>query len=192
MLKLFLWLRYLRKKRIVLLSIAAVALSVSLLIVVASLFTGFIEAFERSAVETLGDVVLTAPPSFKFTKYELLTERLEQIGAVEAATAALSAPGLLHLGRGDVRAVEVWGIEPARRAKVTDYKSSLLRQKGSPGEPCFDVPGSPGMMGGFVGIGVVAEPDEMTDEYDFGAVRETLGSPVVLTTGSLVEEKIRR
>jgi lipoprotein-releasing system permease protein len=189
MLKLFLWLRYLRKKKIVLLSIAAVTLSVSLLIVVASLFTGYIEAFERSAVETLGDVVLTAPPSFRFAKYELLTERLERLSAVEAATAALSAPGLLHLDKGDVRAVEVWGVEPARRARVTGYKSSLIRQKASPDVPCFDVSGSPEQIGGFVGIGVVAEPDEMTDEYDFGAVREMLGSPVVLTTGSLVEEK---
>jgi len=49
MLKLFLWLRYLRKKKIVFLSIAAVALSVSLLIVVASLFSGFINAFEQAA-----------------------------------------------------------------------------------------------------------------------------------------------
>ncbi len=39
-------------------SIAAVALSVSLLIVVASLFTGFINVFERAAVEAIGDVVL--------------------------------------------------------------------------------------------------------------------------------------
>jgi len=56
MLKLFLWLRYLRKRKIVFLSIAAVALSVSLLIVVASLFTGFIKTFERAAVEAIGDV----------------------------------------------------------------------------------------------------------------------------------------
>jgi ABC-type lipoprotein release transport system permease subunit len=67
MLKLFLWLRYLRKKKIVFLSIAAVALSVSLLIVVSSLFTGFIKAFQRAAVEAIGDVVL-APPT-KFAKY---------------------------------------------------------------------------------------------------------------------------
>ena len=58
MLKLFLWLRYLGKRRVVLLSIAAVALSCALLIVVASLFNGFINAFEQSAVDAIGDVVL--------------------------------------------------------------------------------------------------------------------------------------
>jgi len=36
-------------------------MSVSLLIVVASLFTGFINAFERSAVDVIGDVIIGAP-----------------------------------------------------------------------------------------------------------------------------------
>ena len=58
MLKLLLWLKYLRKRKLILLSIAAVALSVALLIVVASLFTGFIGAYEQSAVDMLGDVLL--------------------------------------------------------------------------------------------------------------------------------------
>lgn len=45
------------------LSIAAVALSVSLLIVVSSLFTGFINAFEQAAVEAIGDVVISPAPA---------------------------------------------------------------------------------------------------------------------------------
>ncbi len=119
MLKIFLWLRYLRKKKIVFLSIAAVALSVSLLIVVASLFTGFINAFERAAVEAIGDVVLE--PSAKFAKYGQFIECLEQTEAVEGATAMLKAQGLLLLNKGNVRAVEIWGIEPVRRAKVMGF-----------------------------------------------------------------------
>jgi len=188
MLKLFLWLRYLRKKKIVFLSIAAVALSCALLIVVASLFTGFINAFEQSAVETIGDVVL-APPS-RLAKCQLLIERLEQIDAVKAATATLSAQGLLHLGKGNVRAVNVWGIEPAARAKVTGFKQSLIKQKKSPQEPSFEVAGLPEALGGFVGIGVVAEPDEKTDEYDFGAVEKMIGRQVVLTTGAVTETSL--
>jgi len=185
MLKLFLWLRYLRKKKIVLLSIAAVALSAALLIVVSSLFTGFIKVFEQSAVETIGDVVLATP--IKFTKYQLFIERLEQTGVVEAATATLSAPGLLHLGKGNVRAVYIWGVEPGRRTKVTGFKQSLIKQKKSPQEPSFEIAGFPEKVGGFVGIGVVAEPDEKTDEYDFGAVEEIIGQNVVLTMGTAID-----
>jgi lipoprotein-releasing system permease protein len=192
MLKLFLWLRYLRKKKIVFLSVAAVALSVSLLIVVSSLFTGFIKAFQRAAVEAIGDVVL-APPT-KFAKYDLFIERLEQTEVVDSATAILSAHGLLHLGKGNVRAVDIWGIEPVRRAKVMGFDRYLLRQKESRGEPSFQTSASEGGVGGFVGIGVVAEPDEKTDKYDFDAVEKMFGQEVVLTTGTLsqADEEGRR
>ena len=183
MLKLFLWLRYLRKRKIVFLSIAAVALSVSLLIVVASLFTGFIGTFERSAVEAVGDVILIPPTTF--AKYPLLIEQLEQTEAVEAATAMISGYGMLYLGRGNVRAVEVWGIEPAGRAKVTGFAKFLRRQGTGAGEPSFNVPDSPDEIGGFVGIGVLGEPDEYTDEYDYDAAEKMLGRPVVLTTGTV-------
>ncbi len=77
MLKLFLWLRYLQKKKVVFLSFAAVALSVALLIVVASLFTGFINAFERSAVEMIGDVVVSPPT--RFSKYPQFIEQIERL-----------------------------------------------------------------------------------------------------------------
>ena len=76
MLKLFLWFRYLRKRKIALLSIAAVALSVSLLTIVSSLFTGFIRAFEQSAAEAMGDVVLA--PAVRFARYPELIEQLEK------------------------------------------------------------------------------------------------------------------
>ena len=189
MLKIFLWLRYLRKKKIVFLSIAAVALSVSLLIIVSSLFSGFIKVFEQAAVEAIGDVVLdpstTFDPSAKFAKYEQFIERLEQTEVVEAATAILKAEGLLRLGTGNVRAVEVWGIEPQRRVKVMGFDRFLLKQRDSGGKPSFNITGSENNVGGFVGIGVLAEPDEMTDKYDVDAVEKMFGEEVVLTTGTV-------
>ncbi len=188
MLKLFLWLRYLRKRRIIFLSIAAVALSVSLLIVVASLFTGFINAFERSAVEMLGDVVI-APPDMPIHGYARLVERLEQMDIVEAATGTLSTQGLLNVGIGNVRPVSVWGIEPDRRAQVTGFQDALVRQRRLSGPPSFDVPEMPEAVGGFVGIGVVAQADPNTDEYDQTAVLdEMLGQRVVITTGTPSDE----
>ena len=191
MLKVFLWLRYLHKKKIVFLSIAAVAVSVSLLIVVASLFSGFIDAFELAAVEAIGDVVLFPPPPMRFAKYPLLIERLEQTETVEAATAMALVPGLLHLGTGtgNVRPVEVWGIEPGGREKVTGFKRFLLKQKNSPGEPTFDIPGAPERTAGFVGIGVLGEPNEQTDEYDPAMAEEMIGKQVFLTTGTASEPK---
>ncbi|MEN6575255.1 MAG: ABC transporter permease [Phycisphaerales bacterium] len=185
MLKLFLWLKYLRKRRIILLSIAAVAMSVSLLIVVASLFTGFIAAFEQSAVEMLGDVMMAAPQDKKFEKYPALIERLEQSEVVETASAALSSEGLLHLGRGNVRPVSVWGIQPDRRARVTGFKKTLMLQSQAQGDPSLAVPDAPDEIGGFVGIGVVGRPDEETDEYDQQAIlKEAIGEQLHVITGT--------
>ena len=192
MLKLFLCLRYLRKRKIVFLSVAAVALSVSLLIVVSSLFSGFIETFQQAAVEVIGDVVLSPPRSFKLPKYPLLIEQLEQAPAVEAATAALLAPGLLKLGDGIVRPVQIWGIQPGRLARVTGFKQALLKQRDSTAEPSFDIAASPESLGGFVGIGVLGEPDDETDEYDLDAVEKMLCKRPVLTTGTATGTEMKK
>jgi len=175
---LFLWLRYLRKKKIVFLSIAAVALSAALLIVVASLFGGFINAFEQSAVEAIGDVVLEPP--VRFSKYEELIRRLEQRGVVESARATLSAEGLLHLGKGDVRGVEIWGV-----SNLDTRFSKLERISGNEHPVLKDEQ----QVSGFVGIGVVAEPNEETDEYDFDTVKKVIGQQAVLTTGAVSEDR---
>jgi len=185
-------LRYLRKRKIVFLSVAAVALSVSLLIVVSSLFSGFIETFERAAVDVIGDVILSPRRPFRLSKYPLLIEQLEQASTVEAATAALLAPGLLKLDTGFVRPVEVWGIQPGRLARVTGFKRALLKQRDLPGEPSFEMGDSPGRTGGFVGIGVLGEPDDETDEYDLDAVEKWLGKQIVLTTGTASSTEIKR
>lgn len=186
MLKLFLWLKYLRRRRIVLLSMAAVALSVSLLIVVASLFSGFIAALEGSAVEMLGDVIIGAPAGAKLDKYPAFIEELEQSSVVETATATLSSDGLVNVGKGNVLPVRIWGIQPERRTRVMGFKQALLRQGAIAGEPSFDVPGMPGETGGFVGIGVVADPDEETDQYDRETIlKEMIGQRIFATTGTV-------
>jgi len=152
---------------------------------VASIFTGFIAALEHSAVEMIGDVVITEPGG-KFEKYPAFIERLEQTSIVEAATATLSAEGLLHVGKGNVRPVSIWGIEPERRARVIEFKRTLIRQGPLPGEPSFEVAGAPEAVGGFVGIGVVARPDEETDEYDQETIlKEMIGAQVSVTTGTI-------
>ena len=90
----------------------------------ASLFTGFIAAFERSAVEAIGDIVMRAPEGIRFEKYPEFIERLEHSDLVEAATASLTAEGLLRIEGGNVRPVAIWGIEPGPRARVVGLKNA--------------------------------------------------------------------
>jgi lipoprotein-releasing system permease protein len=185
MLKLFLWLKYVRRRRIILMSVVAVAMSVALLIVVASLFTGFIAVFEQSAVDAVGDVIVSAPEGLMLEKYPVFIERLEKTEVVEAATATLTAAGLLHLGPGDVRPVSIWGIQPDRRARVMGFKKALVRQGPMADDPSFRVADAPESVGGFVGMGLLGKPDEITDQYDQDAIlKEGLGKRVLVTAGT--------
>ncbi|MCK5172094.1 MAG: ABC transporter permease, partial [Planctomycetes bacterium] len=186
-LSLFLCVRYLTSKRIVLLSIAAVAISAALLIVVASLFNGFIDAFESTAAEQTGDIVVAAPIGYRISDYDPLISRLRDSEIVDAATPVLVGQGLLLIDKGNVRAVSVWGIDLATRQKVTPVGELLIRQKDA-APPAFSPPGEPEQLGGFVGIGVIATPDEKTDEYDMEKVKATIGRRVALTTGTATRE----
>ena len=183
---LFLCFKYLCGKKIVLLSIAAVAMSCALLITVASLFTGFIEAIENSASDHMGDIVIGAPLSLRIPKYDQLIRDLEQNKLIKGATAVLSGQGLLHMGKdtGDVRAVRIWGIEPASRENVAPFADLLVKHKDRIEPPTFAVAGDTEQLGGFVAIGVVAKPDDVTDEYDLEQVTASIGRKVVLTTGT--------
>jgi ABC-type lipoprotein release transport system permease subunit len=180
MLKLFFWLKYLRTRRIILLSIAAVAVSVSLLIVVASLFSGVITAYERTGKEVLGDIVIRRPETAFLERYPQFIERLEHSQTVEAATATLSQPGLLFVGRGNVRPVSMWGIDPISRARVMGFRKSLEVQKNTSAALSWKVPDSNATDGGYVGIGLLADPNARTDEYDIPQiVKANIGANVV-------------
>lgn len=169
-------------------SIAAVALSAALLIVVDSLFTGFISGLKEADIRGEGDIVLV--PRL-VPQYDALIERIEKIPGIEGAGPFLGGGGLVHLGGGDVREALVLGIDASRESRGSDLKKLLLRQSQQAGEVGFDVPGYPSDVGGWVGIGVVAEPNEKTDEYDLEEVRKLIGKKVVLTTSGRVPVEAR-
>ncbi len=162
-------------------SITAVALSVALMIVVGSLFTGYIKALEDSAVADVGDIFLWLRGR-AIPQCELFITELEKLDDVEAAAPFLYGGGLLYLQTGDVREVTIQGITPARETEFTDWKNSLLRQQTSDEKIDFDVPGYPNDTGGWLGIGIVAEPNEKTDEYDLTQAKKLIGNQVILTT----------
>ncbi len=182
--------RYLQHRRIVLLSMAAVALSCALLIATDSLFTGFINAVESSVSRHLGDIILEAPSGRTITEYDTLIDSLCDADSIESATAVLSSQGLLLSAPGKVKTARIWGIELPRRLAVTPLHEALLFQKDKPAEQVsFAVPDSPDAVGGIVGIGVLAQPDEATDAYDMDAVKAMVGQRMALTTGSMVQDR---
>ena len=127
--------RYLQHRRIVLLSIVAVALSCALLISTDSLFTGFIDAIESSTSQHLGDIILKAPSDKTITEYELLINSLCQADSIQSATAVLSSQGLLLTAPGKVRAVQAWGIELPRRLSVKPLHDEPPKTESCPDSP---------------------------------------------------------
>lgn len=183
---LLLCLRYLQHRRIVLLSIAAVAMSCALLIATDSLFTGFIHSIETTVGKHMGDVLLETPPGTVMTDYEPLIGSLESAAAIESATVLLRSQGLLLAGPGKARPVIAWGIELQKRMGMTPLQESLLFQHDKPAADIhFDVPLDAEAVGGIVGVGVLARPDETTDLYDRTALEAMLGQSMALTTGTL-------
>ena len=84
------------------------------------------------------------------------------------------SPGLLFLGSGNVRAVQIMGIQIPKRSEVLPFKDALVRQKNSSDPPSFAYEDTTG-PGGFVGIGCITTPDEITDEYDMSVLEDFIG-----------------
>ncbi len=187
---LLLCLRYLQHRRIVLLSMAAVMLSCALLIVTDSLFTGFIDAVENSFCPYRGDVIFETPPGKTLAGYDEFIDRLCGADCIESATAVLSSQGLLLSAPGKVKAAGVWGIEPNRVLTVTPLNDVLLFQEDDGDSAVsFAVPDNPQAVGGIVAIGLLTQPDEITDEYNIEAVKGMLGKPMAMTTGSVIQNQ---
>lgn len=181
MLKLFLWLRYLRKKKIVILCIVAVALSVSLLLVVDSFFTGLIDGLKNSLAAESGDAVVYIYGK-PIPQYNIFLEGLIALEQVDAAAPICIGGGLLWLESGDVREAAIKGIDVEKDSKFVDWKNCLLRQKNQDNPLNFDTAGYPDANGVWVGVNIIAEPNEKTDQYDLEKIKNLIGNKVVFTT----------
>ncbi len=183
--------RYLQRRRIVFLSIAAVAMSCALLIATDSLFTGFIHSVETSLGRYQGDIILGGPSGATITETETLIAQLLDADCIDGAEAVLESQGLLLAvaGAGKVRPVQAWGVKLPQQTVVMPLAESLMFQKGQAAEDLgFQVPGAPEAIGGIVGVGVLAQPNDVTDEYDIEALRGMLGEKMALMTGTMTSQ----
>ena len=176
----FLCLKYFGKRRMALFGMAAVGLCVGLLIVVTSLFTGFIDSYQRHARELMGEVALQTPGPL--ADWGGLAAAIEAHPSVRRAEPVVQTGGLLYLRRGDVRGVKISGVELAEQLKQPAFREGLVWPAGAARE--VELTGAArerargwlrGRLGRepreaemptptVVGIGVLGEPDELTDE----------------------------
>ncbi|MBL9147079.1 MAG: ABC transporter permease [Phycisphaerae bacterium] len=124
--------RYLTSRIIPLIAVAAVALCVTLVIVVVSVMTGFLDMLRSSGRTLVGDVIVSHD-LVGIPYYEELITAIEKVDGVEAAAPVVETFGLVSMpygvrGGNRVEMLSIWGIDPTRLQRVVDYKRMLYWQ----------------------------------------------------------------
>ncbi len=149
MYKLFLTLRYLRKRRIAYFAVMSVALCVAMVLVVHSVMTGFLDTVRNNSRRLLGDVILEIGSMETFPFYdEFIAELTEHMGAdVVAATPTIINVALLKLLGGPDRdrtfTVMVNGIRLAEYRRINSFGAGLFYEEHFPGTTTLEPAGMP-------------------------------------------------
>ncbi len=141
MYKLFLALRYLRKRRIAYFAVAAVALCTAMVLVVHSVMTGFLDSVRSSSRRLLGDVILEVGEVTTFPYYDEFIARVksEMKDEVKAATPVIINYGLLKSGSADkTYTVMVTGIRLNEYTTINSFGEGLYYNKYYPGTTTFE------------------------------------------------------
>src|SRR5207253_10361963 len=109
MYKLHLILKYLRKRRIAWVSLIAVMLCTTMVLVVISGMGGWLRMFRESFHGLSGDLMITSRSPAGFGKYQEIIRRIEALPGVEAAVPIIRTFGLIKINQAPPDAVQVLG-----------------------------------------------------------------------------------
>ena len=133
MYKLVIMLRYLRSKRLVIFSIAGVAVGVMALIVVLSVMQGFSKELRASIRGMLSDMVILYTDIRGFDNYEeVMRIAEEETPHIEAAAPYLESLALMGVrvgGRPRSKVCYIQGVIPEREEKVSEFRRFLKNKK---------------------------------------------------------------
>lgn len=142
MYKLFLTLRYLRKRRIAYFAIAAVTLCVAMVLVVMSVMGGWLEQVKNRARGLLGDVVVDNGNNAGFPLYQEFIDDISKWPEVVRATPVVYTAGIAQIRITDEVThspyVTIVGIRLNEIYDVNAFKQSLFYEKWYPGTTKFD------------------------------------------------------
>ncbi len=136
MYKLFLCLRYLRRRYIALVAIVGMALCVFMVLVVVSVFDGFLATVENAARGMMGDVIVD---SSGLPRYEHLLDELHTLPEVKTATPIIYAYGLVRVGPMYTHYVRVVGMRLPEATQVSTFGQGLWPDE-LKANPKFEMP----------------------------------------------------
>src|SRR5688572_28435410 len=128
MYKLLLIIRYLLKRRIAWVSLVAVMLCVTMVIVVRSVMGGWLEMFRESFHGLSGDIVIESGSLSGFPHYQEIIDQIEKLPSVAAAVPTIRTFGLINIGNLKSDGVQVLGYPIEKMASVSQFRTSLHRQ----------------------------------------------------------------
>src|SRR5262245_56116802 len=128
MYKLHLILKYLRKRRIAWVSLIAVMLCTTMVLVVISVMGGWLRMFRESFHAVSGDVIITSHSLSGFAHYQEMIDQIEKLPDVEAAVPIIKTFALIRIGTHSPEAVQVMGYQIDKIGKVNNFAQSLYRQ----------------------------------------------------------------
>ncbi len=128
MYKLLLILKYLLKRRIAWVSLAAVMLCTTMVLVVISVMGGWLNMFKQSFHGLTGDIIVRSSSLTGFPYYQEMMDKILQVPGVAAAVPSIETFGLLNVGPYPTAAVKVIGIPIEQIGNVNRFPDSLFRQ----------------------------------------------------------------
>src|SRR5688500_1927742 len=125
-------LKYLRKRRIAWVSLIAVMLCTTMVLVVISIMGGWLRMFKESFHGLGGDLIVDSRSLTGFAHYDEMIEKIEALPEIEAAAPTIQTFGLMKINNGRPNAVQVMGYPMERITRVNDFRKSLYRQYQQP------------------------------------------------------------
>ena len=121
-------LKYLRKRRIAWVSLIAVMLCTTMVLVVISIMGGWLRMFKESFHGLGGDLIVDSRSLSGFAHYDEIIAKIESLPEIEAAAPTIQTFGLMKINNGRPSAVQVMGYPMDRIVKVNNFRESLHRQ----------------------------------------------------------------
>ncbi len=165
MYKLKLAFRYLYRRRISYLALAAVTLCVFIVVVVMTVMDGLVGDFKQKNHDYTGDCVVGTQSLVGFPYYDEFTKILESSDFVEAASPVIRSYAFVGV-EDSTRGIgaELVGIDPVSYSRATGFGRSLHYHKDDPAK-AFEIKGEPNEAGCVAGVDMLFERDAHGEYY---------------------------
>ncbi len=152
MYKLILAFRYLYRRRISYLALAAVALCVFIVVVVMTVMDGLVSDFKQKNHNYTGDCVVGTESLVGFTYYDDFARIAEKADYVEAVTPVIKSYVLVGSESSSQNiGAELMGIDAAGFSRVTGFGQTLHYHKNDPSK-AFNIKGDANLPGFVIGV----------------------------------------